>query len=142
MVNQAEIDIGSMVYDPFVGTGSILIACSEVGGYCFGSDIDMRVLKGFKVGRKSKMELPGLDYTQRFTIFTNFDYYQLPKPEIFAMDATQPSFRNDNFEKFDCIVCDPPYGVRARSKKTKKMDEVHKFLPNEEETKEQKLMEE
>ena len=41
MANQAEIKPGSLVIDPFVGTGSILIACSALGAECFGSDIDI-----------------------------------------------------------------------------------------------------
>ena len=53
MVNQAEINVGDMVLDPFVGTGSILISCSAVGATAFGSDIDSRVLQGYKVGKKA-----------------------------------------------------------------------------------------
>lgn len=37
---------GSICFDPFVGTGSILLTCAVKGAYCVGTDIDIRVLKG------------------------------------------------------------------------------------------------
>lgn len=39
-----------LVYDPFAGTGSILIAASHYGAICFGGEIDYRVIKGYGVG--------------------------------------------------------------------------------------------
>ena len=47
MANLAKIDSGSIVLDPFVGTASILVAASHLGGTCFGTDIDIRVLRGW-----------------------------------------------------------------------------------------------
>jgi len=46
MANQAQIRKGDLVYDPFVGTGSLLIAASQFGGYTFGTDIDYLMLHG------------------------------------------------------------------------------------------------
>jgi tRNA (guanine10-N2)-methyltransferase len=51
MCHQANIDSNSIVIDPFVGTGSLLVPCAHYGAMTFGSDIDMRVLQGTKVGR-------------------------------------------------------------------------------------------
>ncbi len=47
-------------------------------------------------------------------VFTNYDIYKLPHPDIVRMDFTQPSLRK--VELFDAVVCDPPYGIRAASK--------------------------
>lgn len=119
MANQAEIKEGDYVYDPFTGTGSILIACSALKALCFGSDIDLRVLQGYKVGRNTKKELKGTeiikgnDKPMRDDVFHNFKYYGLPKPNILAMDISYPTILPG---KFDAIVCDPPYGVKAGSK--------------------------
>ena len=44
---------GDLVYDPFVGSGSIALACSYFGATVVGSDLDQRVLRGFGVGRKT-----------------------------------------------------------------------------------------
>ena len=48
MANMAHARPGALVLDPFVGTGSNLIACGIFGAHCFGTDIDIRVLKGKK----------------------------------------------------------------------------------------------
>ncbi|KFG34354.1 putative methyltransferase, partial [Toxoplasma gondii GAB2-2007-GAL-DOM2] len=45
----AHVKRGTLVLDPFVGTGSILISASYYGATCVGSDIDIRVLKGYSV---------------------------------------------------------------------------------------------
>jgi tRNA (guanine10-N2)-methyltransferase len=46
MANQAQVRKGDLVYDPFAGTGSLLIAASQFGGYTFGTDIDYLMLHG------------------------------------------------------------------------------------------------
>jgi len=43
---QSQVKKGSFCFDPFVGTGSILLTCALQGAYCFGTDIDIRVLRG------------------------------------------------------------------------------------------------
>jgi len=116
MANQGQIQAGDFVYDPFAGTGSIVMACQYFDSFCFGGDLDIRVLKGYGVGRKTKNLVEGLDKIQRFDIFTNFYHYRMPVPEIFVMDCSRPSL-NTRGGLFDAVVCDPPYGVRARSQK-------------------------
>ncbi|OMJ69813.1 hypothetical protein SteCoe_32375 [Stentor coeruleus] len=110
MVNQGQVVENSLVLDPFVGTGGILLAASVFGGVCYGGDIDMRVLKGLGVGRSTK--------NTQADIFTNFSNYGFKKPEILRCDNSTPCLRPINF--FDCLICDPPYGVRAASRKTHK----------------------
>lgn len=56
MANQALVTLGDLVYDPFVGSGSIALACSYFDACVMGSDLDQRVLHGFGVGRKSYNE--------------------------------------------------------------------------------------
>ena len=122
MANQGQCKEGDLVYDPFVGTGSIAIACQHFGSCVLGSDIDMRVLKGYGVGRKTKNTgIEGLDKIEKFDIHTNFKHYKLKMPDFLAMDlsALQFNMQLQNYKSirpiFDAIVCDPPYGVRARS---------------------------
>jgi len=53
------------------------------------------VLKGYGVGRKTKNEkIPGLDKIKRFDIFTNFDHYGIPRPEIMSCDFSKPPFHS------------------------------------------------
>lgn len=40
-----QVRRGMLVWDPFVGTGSILVAAAHLGAQTFGSDIDIRVIK-------------------------------------------------------------------------------------------------
>ena len=56
MANQALASPGDLVYDPFVGSGSIALACSHFGAKVLGSDLDQRVLRGLGVGRKTYNE--------------------------------------------------------------------------------------
>jgi tRNA G10 N-methylase Trm11 len=51
-------------------------------------------------------------------IFTNFRLYGLREPQIIGADINHPTFRDG--ECFDSIVCDPPYGHRAFTRKTGK----------------------
>ena len=37
-----------MVYDPFVGTGSLLVAAAHLGAVTLGADIDVRVVRDGK----------------------------------------------------------------------------------------------
>ena len=45
MANLAKVTRGSLVYDNFCGTGSLLIACGHFGASCIGSDRDARVMR-------------------------------------------------------------------------------------------------
>ena len=122
MTSLGKVTAGTIVYDPFVGTGSILLSCALRGAYCMGSDIDIRVLRG-KGGTQ--------------TIYNNFEYYQLPRPELIRTDNAlyHRHYRhhhhhpknNENNAKYKCdhhpvlydaILCDPPYGIRAGARKS------------------------
>jgi tRNA G10 N-methylase Trm11 len=54
MCNQALVSSGSLVIDPFVGTGGLLIPAASKGAITFGSDLDIRVINGYAVGRINK----------------------------------------------------------------------------------------
>ena len=96
MTNLAQIRKGSMVFDPFVGTGSILLTAALRGAYTFGTDIDLRVLRG-----KSQHE----------NIASNFKQYGLRPPELVRSDnAIYHRHYRQHSPLFDAIVTDPPYG--------------------------------
>lgn len=110
MANLGKVDKNQNIYDPFVGTGSLLIPPSYFGCNVWGSDIDIRVLKGYGVGYSKKKKKDG-----NLDIFTNFVEYGLNIPNIIRCDINNPSMRNH--EIFDTIICDPPYGHRAFTRK-------------------------
>lgn len=50
-------------------------------------------------------------------IFTNFLQYEMRSPEVVVCDNSRPPWRQVDTGWCDAIVTDPPYGVRAGSKK-------------------------
>jgi tRNA (guanine10-N2)-methyltransferase len=117
MCNMAGIRSGSVVLDPFVGTGSVLVAAARIGGVTFGVDVDYRVLCMGKMGR---------------TVATNFEQYGLPLPELVRGDMAELCLRRSALANlFDAVVCDPPYGVRAGARQS---DEGAKRDPGAQET--------
>ncbi|KAL5787677.1 hypothetical protein ACOSP7_004626 [Xanthoceras sorbifolium] len=105
MANQALVKPGKLVYDPFVGTGSILVAAAHFGAITMGADIDIRVVRD---GR-------GPDCN----VWSNFKQYGLPAPVgLLRADNNLPPWRPALKEVFDAIICDPPYGVRAGGRKS------------------------
>jgi tRNA (guanine10-N2)-methyltransferase len=104
MTSFGQVQKGSIVFDPFVGTGSILLSCALRGAYCIGSDIDIRVLKG-----RSEKE----------NIWKNFDQFNLNRPEILRTDnAIYHRHFRAHRPLYNAIICDPPYGIRAGARKT------------------------
>ncbi|KAL8209527.1 hypothetical protein R6Q57_006259 [Mikania cordata] len=105
MANQAQAMPGKLVYDPFVGTGSILVAAAHFGALTMGADIDIRVVRD---GR-------GPDCN----VWSNFKQYGLQMPvSLLRADNNLPPWRPGLKEMFDAIICDPPYGVRAGGRKS------------------------
>ena len=116
MTNLAQVKKGSFAFDPFVGTGSILLTSSLRGAYAFGTDIDLRVLRG-----RSETE----------NIYSNFSQYGLPPPELVRSDnAIYHRHFRKHLPLFDSIVTDPPYGIRAGARKSgsRKEGEVRPIL--------------
>lgn len=100
--NLALAGSGKIVYDPFVGTGSFLVAAAESGAYVYGSDIDGRSFrakggKGIEAG-----------------IGKNLDHYGLRDRflDCWIGDLIHSPLRRSEEGFLDAIVCDPPYGVR------------------------------
>jgi tRNA (guanine10-N2)-methyltransferase len=116
MSNLGQVRPGTMVLDPFVGTGSIVLSCALQGAYCVGTDIDIRVLRGRSADEN---------------IVANFQQYNLPRPELIRSDN---GIYHRHFQTqhcmYDAILCDPPYGIRAGARKTgSKKEQVGDILP-------------
>eukprot|EP00397_Hematodinium_sp_SG-2012_P043420 GEMP01048261.1.p1 GENE.GEMP01048261.1~~GEMP01048261.1.p1 ORF type:complete len:450 (+),score=59.98 GEMP01048261.1:127-1476(+) len=127
MANMAQVSARSAcVLDPFCGTGGILLSITHFQPQvCIGNDIDLRVLKGWRVAYTKNKEAAkkvnaGREDGQK-DIFTNFLQYELPTPEIVVSDNARPCWRQAPF--LDAIVTDPPYGIRAAAKKARQKTE-------------------
>ncbi|XP_065832199.1 tRNA (guanine(10)-N2)-methyltransferase homolog [Oscarella lobularis] len=113
--NQAKVKPGQLVLDPFVGTGSVLIACACYGAHVVGADIDIH---GW--GKTSRAAGPK-------TRGPNDNLYMSMKQhglearyvDVLTADAARPAWTQRS-PLFDAIVTDPPYGVREEKIGSKK----------------------
>ncbi|VBB33859.1 unnamed protein product [Acanthocheilonema viteae] len=119
-VNIAKVDIGSLVLDPFCGTGGLLIAAAHFGAAVLGSEINYQIARA--VGRSSRA---GVECnTAKESVVANFQQYGT---DVYFMglviaDSSQhllwrPGTHSGTFPVFDAIITDPPYGVRERGQK-------------------------
>ena len=124
--NMAHVRGGTLVMDPFCGTGSILLWAAKLGAHVLGCDIDLLTLRGKAIGEQGNRN-----------VFDNFRQYGLPQPEIVRADnhlrpwtgasgslslspgggASGDAQRGDP-GWVDSIVADPPYGIRAGGRKS------------------------
>ncbi|EFJ46403.1 hypothetical protein VOLCADRAFT_62647 [Volvox carteri f. nagariensis] len=83
MCNQGGVRRGSLVLDPYAGTGSILVAAAHFGAKVMGADIDIKVLREGKGG-------------ERLTIHSNFQQYGLRGPlDLVRLDTHRHPIRPD-----------------------------------------------
>lgn len=99
--NIAQVKPGTIMYDPFAGTGSFLIAGGHFGSLVIGSDIDGRMIRGKGA---------------QVNISANFKKYGESSQflDVLTMDFTNNALRNNLV--IDTILCDPPYGIRESIK--------------------------
>jgi tRNA (guanine10-N2)-dimethyltransferase len=102
MVNLAKPRVGDLVFDPFCGTGGMLVEAALVGCRVLGSDIKRRMAKG---------------------TFLNLAYFKIKPEGIVVADA-----RSLPIMKVDCVVTDPPYGRSATTVKRTTMQIVEEVL--------------
>jgi tRNA (guanine10-N2)-methyltransferase len=113
MSNLARVGCGSLVCDPFVGTGSFLMTSAEFGAYSLGSDIDGRQLRGTgSVDIDSNSKQYGLEHLMLGTMIS---------------DITCSPWRPQSL--FDAVITDPPYGIRAGAKRIKETQKPRKIDP-------------
>lgn len=96
---------GKLFYDPFAGTGSLLLAAAAYGSHVLASDIDARMMRGKKSTEGSLGILRSAKQYGTEHLFI----------DSLCFDVTQHPIRTGGL--FDAIVADPPYGIRAGAKR-------------------------
>ncbi|TFK26531.1 RNA methylase [Coprinopsis marcescibilis] len=105
MANQTMASPGKLMYDPFMGTGSMAYPVAHFGALVFGSDIDGRQMRG-KQGVEGE---PGVMRAAKQYGVQNRIL------DLATFDITHNPWRTGGM--FDAIITDPPYGVRAGAKR-------------------------
>ena len=115
MSNIAKIDSSSFVFDPFVGTGSLLLTSAHYGSHVIGSDINYNVMMA--KGKSARMGQG--DRNSNETLFGSLEHFNLEKKYIGAaiIDNNINPWRECSSGWFDAIITDPPYGVREKCEK-------------------------
>lgn len=101
MINIAKISEGKSFWDPFCGSGNLLLEGLDLGYDVYGSDIDTRALEGCEKNIKWAID--------------NFDYKN--KGKVFYMDILNPSPTKLDILKnisIGGIVCEPYMGEAQR----------------------------
>ncbi|KAJ6259106.1 hypothetical protein Dda_6003 [Drechslerella dactyloides] len=104
--NMALVAPGKLAYDPFVGTGSFVVACAHFGGLVFGSDIDGRMIRGSKAGKSLRSNFTQYGTEAQYGDMFISDLTNSPLGRFGSVDGGRSE------QIFDAILCDPPYGVR------------------------------
>ena len=104
-----------IVWDPFVGSGSLLLAASGAGALCFGSDLSASAV-GMREREKvtssdEKIEDDKVRQGALPGICENFSALSLSLPDVILFDFSL-SLPLRELQFFTGIVCDPPYGIR------------------------------
>ena len=107
--NLSLAEPGKLFYDPFVGTGSILIACAHYGAMTMGSDLDGRAVRG-KGGKGVGWSLGEYRLSGRWLDAFVGDITFSPLIGVDSKGVSTKAWRRGGL--LDGIVCDPPYGVR------------------------------
>ncbi len=87
LVNLSEVSCGQTIYDPFCGTGGILIEAGLIGANIIGSDVSAKMVQGTK---------------------ENLSFYNLYPSKLFTADIGEIGTFLDT--KVDAVVTDFPYG--------------------------------
>ncbi|MGH0152583.1 UNVERIFIED_CONTAM: hypothetical protein FKN15_063572, partial [Acipenser sinensis] len=122
MANHCKVKANDLVFDPFVGTGSLLVACSHFGCYVCGTDIDYNTIHGIGKASRKDQKWRGPDENIR----ANLRQYGAEKSyiDVLVSDASKTIWRPR--ELFDAIITDPPYGIRESTRKTGSQKEIIK----------------
>ncbi|KAM7534260.1 hypothetical protein Aperf_G00000114321 [Anoplocephala perfoliata] len=109
---------GDIVWDPFLGTGGMVLAASVWGAYGAGNDIDYSLVHGIGAspkagqGRRMKGECLRANYRQ---YGLDSRYLDVLIADAASLSRLLRTSLSPNEGLFDAIVTDPPYGVRERS---------------------------
>ncbi|KAK0404385.1 hypothetical protein QR680_017433 [Steinernema hermaphroditum] len=130
--NIVKAGVGSLVLDPFCGTGGLVLPAAHFGSAVFGTEINYMIAKA-----KGKSARQGVKYlTEKESLRANFDQYDTTQmfQSLLIADASHHGLwhlQNCSSGIFDALIADPPYGVREKCRKVgHKERKEHWTLPS------------
>ncbi|EAT44751.1 AAEL003922-PA [Aedes aegypti] len=113
MANQGLAKKGDVVYDPFVGSGSLLVAAAKFGAYVLGTDIDYMTVHGKSKPTRVNQKVRDADES----IYANLKQYGCEGQflDVLVSDFSRSIWKSDFL--FDSIITDPPYGIREATER-------------------------
>ncbi|KAL4222875.1 tRNA methyltransferase 11 [Mactra antiquata] len=114
MANIGGVKKDMLVFDPFVGSGSLLVAAAIHEAYVLGQDLDYLLLHAKARPSRCNEKKRAQDESIR----SNLRQYGMEKYYIDALvaDSSRPGLWRE-ITLFDAIITDPPYGIREGAKK-------------------------
>uniref|UniRef100_A0A1I7Z8K3 tRNA (guanine(10)-N(2))-methyltransferase TRMT11 n=1 Tax=Steinernema glaseri TaxID=37863 RepID=A0A1I7Z8K3_9BILA len=115
--NIIKAGVGSLVLDPFCGTGGLVLPAAHFGSAVFGTEINYMIAKA-----RGKSSRQGVKYlTEKESLQANFDQYGTTHlfQSLVIADASRHGLWNSPSSSgiFDALIADPPYGVREKCAK-------------------------
>ncbi|XP_029650326.1 tRNA (guanine(10)-N2)-methyltransferase homolog [Octopus sinensis] len=125
MANMGKAAQNKLVFDPFVGTGSLLVACAHFGSYVMGADLDYLLLHG--KARPSRHNQKTRDSNE--SIRSNLIQYGVGHLYLDAIiaDSSKHKLWRKN-EIFDAIITDPLMALGNLPKKSLQITEGNSHL--------------
>ncbi|XP_058055723.1 tRNA (guanine(10)-N2)-methyltransferase homolog [Anopheles bellator] len=113
MANQALVQKGDLVLDPFAGSGSLLVAAAKFGAYVIGADIDYMIVHGKSKPTRVNQKVREKDES----IYANLQQYGCGGQfvDVLIADFSRSIWTNNIV--FDSIITDPPYGIREATER-------------------------
>ncbi|CAK8693292.1 tRNA (guanine(10)-N(2))-methyltransferase TRMT11-like isoform X2 [Clavelina lepadiformis] len=110
MANLACSTHGHLTCDPFVGTGSLLVAAAHFGSHVIGGDINYNILHA-----QGKSSRKGAGWREKDeTVRQSLAGYKLGDKfvDVLVCDCARHAWNVGGKNLFDGIITDPPYGIR------------------------------
>uniref|UniRef100_A0A2C9GUM1 tRNA (guanine(10)-N(2))-methyltransferase TRMT11 n=1 Tax=Anopheles culicifacies TaxID=139723 RepID=A0A2C9GUM1_9DIPT len=113
MANQALVQRGDLVLDPFAGSGSLLVAAAKFGAYVLGADIDYMIVHGISKPTRVNQKVREKDES----IYANLQQYGCGGlfVDVLIADFSRSIWAGNMV--FDSIITDPPYGIREATER-------------------------
>lgn len=102
MANQALVRPNDLVFDPFVGTGSLLVSAAKFGAYVLGADIDYMMLHAKAKPSRLKQKVR----EKNESVLANLEQYNCVSRYIDVVIADFSHSLWHNNLKLDSIITD------------------------------------